>query len=205
MAGFSRSARHLRVTSLVTLTAVTIGLATCQKAPSTPPQGRDGVVPTYDATTGRLERISYDRNKDGKADAWLFMDGTRAVRAELDDNHDGTVDRWEHYRSGSQSAGGEFPRGELERAEQSSRSDGIVTRWETYEAGLLKTVREDTSGDGQPDKWEIWADGALVEVALDTRGTGKADRKIVYAADGSAPQMLVDAGDGIFKPLTTAP
>ena len=96
-------------------------------------------------------------------------------------------------------------RGELERAEQALRFDGIVTRWETYEAGALETVREDTNGDGQPDKWETWVSGALAEVALDTRGLGKADRKIVYPADGSAPRMLVDAGDGTFTPLTTAP
>jgi hypothetical protein len=48
-------------------------------------------VPTYNAENGRLERISYDRNKDGKADAWLFMDGAQARRAELDENGDGSV------------------------------------------------------------------------------------------------------------------
>ena len=188
-----------------TLAAAIVALAGCQKTAVPPPQGRDGVVPTYNAATGRLERISYDRNKDGKPDAWLFMDGTRAVRAELDDNHDGAVNRWEYYRSGGQAVGGGFPRGELERAEQASRFDGIVTRWETYKAGVLTNVREDTDGDGQPDKWETWVSGALAEVALDTAGTGKANRKIVYPADGSDPQMLVDAGDGTFKPLTTAP
>jgi hypothetical protein len=182
-----------------------VGLAGCQKAAPAPPQGRDGVVPTYNAATGRLERISYDRNKDSKADAWLHMEGTKAVRAELDDNYDGAVDRWEYYRSGGKAVDGGIPRGELERAEQASRFDGIVTRWETYEAGVLTTVREDTDGNGQPDKWEAWVSGSLAEVALDTEGTGKANRKIVYPADGSAPQMLVDAGDGTFKPLTTAP
>jgi hypothetical protein len=205
MPRFLSSPDLARLAALPVLLAVTAGFAGCQKASSVPPNGRDGVVPTYNSDTGRLERISYDRNKDGKADAWLFMDGTRAVRAELDENHDGAADRWEYYRNGGQSAGGGFPRGELERAEQSSRFDGIVSRWETYEAGTLKAVREDTSGDGQPDKWEVWAGGALAEVALDTKGSGKADRKIVYPADGSSPQMLVDAGDGIFKPLDPAP
>ena len=204
MAVFSRSLGNL-AGQLVALAVAIAGLAGCQKTSASPPQGRDGVVPTYNATTGRLERINYDRNKDGKADAWLFMDGTRAVRAELDDNHDGKVDRWEYYKSAGQAVDGGFPRGELERAEQASRLDGIVTRWETYQAGVLATVREDTNGDGQPDKWETWTSGALAEVALDTTGSGKADRKIVYPADGSAPQMLVAAGDGTYTPLATTP
>jgi hypothetical protein len=204
MAVISRSVWKTRGVPLGVVAAVTLTLSACQATPPQLPQGRDGVVPSYNADTGRLERISYDLNKDGKVDAWLFMDGTRAVRAELDENHDGTVDRWEYYRAGGQAAAGGFPRGELERAEQSTRFDGIVTRWEAYQAGVLKTVREDVSGDGQPDKWETWQDGSLAEVALDTKGTGQADRKIVYPADGSAPQMLVHADDGTYKPLSAA-
>jgi hypothetical protein len=173
-----------------------------QPAPST---GRDGVVPSYNADTGKLERITFDRNQDGTVDAWLFMDGTRAVRAELDENNDGHVDRWEHYRAGGRPQAGAMPRGELERAEQSTRFDGVVSRWETYERGRLSVVREDTTGDGRPDKWETWVDGTLSEVALDTRNLGKPDRKIVYSGEGAAPEMLVDRGDGTFRPLTSAP
>jgi hypothetical protein len=202
MAVFSRVTGSTR-RALALLVLVPIAVGCSQQAPA--PAGRDGVVPSYNADTGKLERITFDRDKDGKVDAWLFMDGTRAVRAELDENHDGAVDRWEHYRAGGQAEAGATPRGELERAEQSTRFDGVVSRWETYERGRLSTVREDTSGDGQPDKWETWADGSLTEVALDTRNTGKPDRKIVYRGDGAAPEMLVDAGHGTFRPLTSAP
>jgi hypothetical protein len=173
-----------------------------QPAPAT---GHDGVVPSYNAETGKLERITFDRNQDGTVDAWLFMDGTRAVRAELDENGDGNADRWEHYRPGGRPQAGAMPRGELERAEQSTRFDGVVSRWETYERGRLSVVREDTTGDGRPDKWETWVDGTLSEVALDTRNLGKPDRKIVYSGEGAAPEMLVDRGDGTFRPLTSAP
>jgi hypothetical protein len=199
MAVFSRVTRTALAVMVLAAIDAGCGRQTAQ------PAGRDGVVPSYNADTGKLERITFDRNKDGKVDAWLFMDGTRAVRAELDENHDGAVDRWEHYRAGGQGAGGATPRGELERAEQSTRFDGVVSRWEAYESGRLSTVREDTSGDGRPDKWETWADGSLTEVALDTRNTGQPDRKIVYRGDGAAPEMLVDAGDGTFRPLTSAP
>lgn len=171
------------------------------------PAGTDAVVPAYNAQTGRLERISYDINKDGKPDAWLYMDGTRATRAELDENHDGAIDRWEHYRTDAPtSTGGPVPRGELLKAEQATRFDGKVSRWETYQEGRLVKVEEDTTGDGRPDKWETWADGSLAEVALDTRGTGKADRRIVYPSGGGSPQLLVDAnGDGTFRPVTAKP
>jgi hypothetical protein len=162
-------------------------------------------VPTYNASTGRLERISYDRNKDGKADAWLRMDGTRATGAELDENYDGAVDRWEFFSDAAVpvTPGGVMPQGALARAEQSTRFDGKVTRWETYTDGRLARVEEDTTGDGQVDKWETWTGGSLVEVALDTKNTGKPDRRIVYPQDGSAPRMLVDEkGDGTFRPAS---
>jgi hypothetical protein len=170
------------------------------------PQANAAVVPSYNAQSGRLERISYDRNKDGKADAWLYMDGAKATRAELDENADGAVDRWEHYRTdGSAASSPEgVPRGGLVSVEQSTRFDGKVSRWEIYEGGQLAKAEEDTTGDLRPDKWETWKDGALAEVALDTKGTGKADRKILYSPDG-ARQMLVDTGDGTFRPVAAQP
>jgi hypothetical protein len=173
----------------------------CQQAPTT--SGNTEVVPTYNTDTGRLERINYDRNTDGKPDAWLYMDGTRATRAELDENNDGTVDRWEYYRTDVPTvSGGAVPRGELVKAEQAMRFDGKISRWESYEKGQLAQVQEDTTGDGRPDKWETWTGGSLTEVALDTKGTGKADRRIVYPADGGTPRLLVDnKGDGTFRPV----
>ena len=206
MADFMRS-RDLTVRVSLTL-FIAMGLASavgCQQAQK--PAGTKEVVPTYNTETGRLERISYDRNKDGKPDAWLYMSGTQATRAELDENSDGAIDRWEHYRTDVPTASnGPIPRGELVKAEQAMRLDGKVSRWETYEKGRLAKVQEDTTGDGRPDKWEIWTDGSLAEVALDTKGTGKADRRIVYPADGSSPQMLVDdKGDGTFHPVAVEP
>ena len=203
MADFSRSQGLRFRGSLLTLALSVATVAGCNQPAR--PAGSDAVVPTYNAETGRLERISYDRNKDGKPDAWLFMDGTKATRAELDENNDGSIDRWEHYRSEAPVTDGDaMPRGELLRAEQATRFDGKVSRWETYEAGRLTKVEEDTTGDGRADKWEVWkTDGSLAEVALDTKGSGKADRRIVYPADGGSPELLVDSdGSGIFRPVT---
>jgi hypothetical protein len=201
MADLLRSPNQSFRVSLVFFALALGSTVGCQQAPA--PSGNTEVVPTYNAGTGLLERISYDRNKDGKPDAWLYMDGTRATRAELDENNDDTVDRWEYYRTDVPAAsGGAVPRGELLRAEQAMRFDGKISRWEIYEKGLLAQVQEDTTGDGQPDKWETWRAGSLMEVALDTKGTGKADRRIVYPADGGRPRLLVDnKGDGTFRPV----
>lgn len=183
-----------------------LGLATmvgCEQSPKRP--GNERIVPKYNADTGKLERISYDRNKDGKPDAWLFMNGAQVLRAELDENADGNVDRWEHYRADAPPPGGPVPRGELVKAEQATQFDGKVSRWETYEAGRLAKVVEDTNGDARPDKWETWTDGSLAEVALDTKGMGKPDQRIVYSPVDGSRQILVDAGDGTFRPVGVKP
>jgi hypothetical protein len=194
----------VRLSSVMAAVGIT-AMVGCQQPAR--PVASTTVVPTYNAETGRLERLSYARNKDGKADAWLYMDATRATRAELDENSDGAIDRWEHYKTDAPtSTDGTVPRGELLKAEQSTRFDGKVSRWETYEQGRLSKVQEDTTGDGRPDKWEIWTNGSLTEVALDTKGAGKADRRLVYPADGGSPQLLVDVnGDGNFRPVAVEP
>ena len=203
MAYFHRLPRLSRW-ALLAPACCALGLSVaCHQAPGRP-AGTATVVPTYNADTGKLERITYDRDKDGRPDAWLFMDGTRAVRAELDENADGAVDRWEHYGASASAPGGApaLPRGQLVKAEQSTRFDGKVSRWEAYEQGRLARAEEDTSGDGRPDKWELWTDGSLAEVALDTTQAGRPDRRIVYPAGGGAPQLLVDtAGNGTFTPV----
>ena len=139
--------------------AVSVG---CQKASQ--PAGNAEVKPTYNKDTGQLERITYDRNHDGKPDAWLFMNGARVLMAQLDENFDGAIDRWEYY--GDRPAGADaapapalpaLPRSILERAEQATRGDGKVNRREWYENGQLARVEEDTNGDGRVDKWETWS------------------------------------------------
>jgi len=187
--------------------AVSVG---CQK-PSQP-GGNAEVKPSYNKDTGQLERITYDRNHDGKPDAWLFMKGARVVMAQLDENYDGTIDRWEYYgdrpavsADGAAAPGmPALPRSILERAEQATRGDGKVNRREWYERGQLARVEEDTTGSGRVDKWETWSAGVLQKLELDTKGTGRPDRRLIYPADGSAPQLEIDRnGDGTFTPVTS--
>jgi hypothetical protein len=170
-----------------------------------PLTGGGSVTPSYDRDTGRLERITYDRNGDGRIDATAFMNGTRIVRAELDENFDGVPDRWEHYqddghaarREGSDALKGA---GVLERVEQATGVPGRVSRWETYAGGVLTAATEDADGDGRVDKWETWSNGSLVAVALDTTGQGRPDRRLLYSPAGGEPHLQLADSSGRFPP-----
>ena len=47
----------------------------------------------YDPATRRLTFIAFDSDGDLKFDTWSYMDNERAVRVEIDDDQDGTIDR----------------------------------------------------------------------------------------------------------------
>jgi hypothetical protein len=159
----------------------------------------------YD-TKGRLQKIEYDRNGDGKPDAWGYMDGSRVVRVEVDENGDGTVDRWEYHRAvDGEPAATPDPGGvdrTLERIERATDHDGHINRWEFFTDGVLTRVEEDTNHDGRVDKWETYANGALATMAIDTTSRGKPDRRFVYGPDGNLARIETDPnGTGTFTPL----
>ena len=52
---------------------------------------------TYDPQTGILSQFTYDKNKNGRVDTWVRMEGARRLSAVLDENEDGEIDRWEEY------------------------------------------------------------------------------------------------------------
>lgn len=198
MAGFVRFARL----SLGAAGALAAAFAPGCRQPVAAPAASARVQPAYDRETGRLERITYDRNGDGRVDATTVMDGTAVVRAELDQDYDGRVDRREHY---APAAGGSGETRVLQKVETSTRLDGATTRWELYDGGLLHRVEEDTDGNGRIDKWETWDGGVLRAVALDTTGRGTADRRLVYPAGGGEPTIEVDRdGTGTFTPAPAA-
>jgi len=57
---------------------------------------------TYDLQTGILQQFTYDKNKNGRVDTWIRMDGARRLSAVLDENEDGEIDRWEEYGDNDQ-------------------------------------------------------------------------------------------------------
>jgi len=201
--------RHLR-TGLrgATPTFVALVLVTTAACSSSSPKDHAdaaGVQASYSKTTGKLELVTYDTNRDGTADAWAHMEGTRLVRMDIDRDYDGTLDRWEYYaangdmeRVGFSRAGDGKPdawayedaSGHIARIDVSTRRDGSVNRREFYVDGVQDRADEDTDGDGRPDKWESYRAGALVSVTLDTDGDGEADRRLTYGADGVRAERL---------------
>ncbi len=191
---------HFNVNAFATATslagvALLAGLSLgCQAAPA---KAQGGIEAAYDKATGRLTRLAYDANNNGKHDTWAVMDGARLVSLEADENEDGKIDRWEFYPA-TATAGGmkQAP----ERIERATHLDGRVSRREFFEAGAMTRVEEDTDGNGAIDKWETYAGGALVLLALDTDGGGKPDRRLVYRPDGSLDRIEADpSGSGRFE------
>jgi hypothetical protein len=170
------------------------------------PAGDERLQSEYDAA-GKLTRLTYDRNGDGKVDAWGYMDGSRVVRVEVDENADGTPDSWEYHSAAATSASA--PGGAdktVERVERATQFDGRVTRREYFDAGILARVEEDTDGDGNTDKWETYVNGSLATMALDTQGRGTPDRRLLYSAEGTLLRIETDSdGTGNFRALPRPP
>jgi hypothetical protein len=195
---------RLAAVTLAAIALPAIALTGCTGRPGEGPEAA-GVKATYSKTTGKLELITYDTNKDGQADAWSHMDGTRLVSMDIDRDFDGVIDRWEYYGAEGalekvgysrahdgradawayQGAGGEVARIEI-----STRRDGTVSRTEFYEAGNLARAEEDSDGNGRPDKWETFRAGALATVEFDTNQDGRPDRRLTYGPDGVKAERL---------------
>ena len=193
--------RHTRgVRSLSCGLLVAFSLISCRRA--APSAAGPEVKPTYDPKTGRLTRLAADSNGNGVPDTWGYMDGSRVVRVETDEDEDGRIDRWEYHRTTPSAADQGRPDRTLERIERSTRRDGRVSRWEYFVDGVLSRAEEDTTGNGKVDKWETYTAGALSMMALDTRGTGKPDRRLVYRPDGTFDREEADSTvSGHFETL----
>lgn len=179
--------------------------------------------PTYDASSGKLTQLTFDRNKNGVIDTWTDMDGAKPLRSRIDLDEDGTLDRWEYYDAAGALVKVGFSRnhhgkpdawavagsgGRIDRVEISSTGDEAqIDRWERYDAsksvdagegfGTLVSAEEDASGDRRPDKWETYENGAIKTVSFDENGDGKPDRRLTYA--GGRLATIESAPDGSGK------
>jgi hypothetical protein len=153
----------------------------------------------YDAW-GRLQRIEYDSNGDGRPDQIARHDGRRrAHRMDVDADFDGRTDRWETYddegrllKVGTAREPGRAPDlwttpaapGRPERREHDKDGNGVVERVEIVRDGLVTAVEVDGDGDGRMDRWQRWEQGRLVAEDLDTDRDGAADRTLRYDPRG---------------------
>jgi hypothetical protein len=186
-----------------------------------------GEKPTaeYDHATGRLKRLVYDANRNGRNDAVSIMDGTRIIRIELDLDENGKVDRWDFYREdrtldkvglsrmndGVMDSEAYYSAdGTLQQIKVSTRRDGRYDRVEFYEAGALVRSEDDVNGDGRADKWDTYRPNpgapagepayAIASTAFDDEGTGRPQRRFVYGEKGRIETVELDPdGDGLFQ------
>jgi hypothetical protein len=149
---------------------------------------------------GRLERIEYDQNGDGRADHIAYYDaGSRTARLlEVDEDKDGAMDRFEYYdKAGALTKIGRVRKGRKpdvwsfpgpgaapRRIEYDDDGDGQVERVELLEEGRVVGVELDAVRDGKTDRWQRWVNGKLRGEELDTDLDGKPDRRLAYDEKG---------------------
>ena len=192
---------RLRIGALV-LAPLVCGLSAC----TTPAPARDPRLKPEYGKDGRLTRLTYDKNGDGKDDTFAFMDGPIVVRVEVDEDGDGKIDRWEYHRAaatadaGTTPANANAPDKTIERIERATQHDGKISRKEFFENGSLIRIEEDTDADGKMDKWETYSAGTLASMAFDSQHRGAPDRRLIYNPDGSLNRIEADpAGTGRFE------
>src|SRR5205085_12025967 len=127
-----------------TQTAALVALLACGTPACTAPApaGDPRLKPEY-GKDGRLTRLTYDKNADGKDDTFAFMDGPIVVRVEVDEDGDGKIDRWEYHRVGATgdsiaaAPNAHTPDKTIERIERATHHDGKISRKEFFENGTL--------------------------------------------------------------------
>ena len=180
--------------------------------------------PRAEYAGGRLSRVTFDANRNGRNDAVGLMDGTRIREVELDLDENGKVERWDVYgpnrklervglsrrNDGVMDAQAFYTgTGELARLDVATARNGRFDRSEFYEAGVLVRSAEDTDGDGRPDKWDSYRPYpdalpgepayAVTSVAFDDHRRGTPDRRFVFGPNGSIARVEIDPdGDGRF-------
>jgi len=159
-----------------------------------------GAYKAFYDTRGRLERIEYDSNADGRPDQIARHDGSKLPRTiEIDEDFDGRVDRFESYdgegrllkvgmsrRQGAADVWSVLgPGGEAVKREYDDDGDGRVERAEILQAGRVARIEVDGDRDGRIDRWQDWSSGRLASEELDTDRDGRADRRLLYLPDGT--------------------
>lgn len=141
---------------------------------------------------GKIERLVYDKNADGRADMVVFFEPDGApARSQIDTDLDGVVDRWEHVDA----------RGRLVKVGRAQRTPGVPDAWDILGASGETTRREfDEDGDGAVDRAEYLSDGRVFLEELDTDHDARADRRIVRGPAGEVLRVEADTEEvGAWK------
>ncbi len=141
---------------------------------------------------GRIERLLFDRDGDGRADMVVMYGATgKPTVSEIDGNIDGVVDRWEYF-DGS---------GALLKTGRARHKPGTADSWDVVDkTGESTRFEFDEDGDGKVDRTEHVSQGKVFLEELDTDHDGKPDRRLFRAGDGAILKIEVDKdGDGFWE------
>jgi len=202
--------------------ALSYVLAGCSGADAT---ADDRPKADYDATTGRLRRLTFDSNNNGRNDAVGLMDGTRIDQIEVDTDENGQVDYREYYGADrrlvkvgvsrqndgiidtfefyDQTDGTDDAVLHVTRIEVSTQRDNRFDRIEFYEDGILARVEEDADGDGRVDKWEVY--GPVANPSPGGSPSWVTSVAFDDAHRGTATRRLVFAEDGTVQRVEIDP
>lgn len=144
------------------------------------------------AGDGRLLRVVFDRDGDGRAEVVTLFDAQgRPSAVEIDADGDAAVDRWERRA----------PDGTLEKVGASRRSRNRPDVWE-YPGPDGEIVRRDfdDDADGVVERSEFLEGGRVVREQTDSDGDGRPDRRLLRDAAGNllAIEQDLDA-DGFWE------
>ncbi len=214
----SCSCYHSRVRpviiAVIALTASACGMGSKPPAPDLPPwklvKDAQGVEmrllekPPYTylyALDGTLRQLKFDSNGDGKPDVFAYFSGRNTPeRLEIDENRDGTIDRWEEYNTEGNlvryatSRKGGIPERFVEidpitkatiQVETDADHDGKRERLELFVGGKLTRAEIDTDGDGKKDRFQDWSPGYLASEEIDRDNDGRPDIRITHSRSGA--------------------
>lgn len=157
----------------------------------------------YDRATGKLSEITYDKNKNGKIDTWVKMNGSRPVSAEIDTDEDGKIDRWEEYGPDGKLAITRWERPKPPTAKDTTMKgkpdavaymgpDGVVEKIEYSEVSEMPEMK----GKESVVRREFYKGTVLIRAEEDTLGLGYMDRLETHFPDGSIAVELDETADG---------
>jgi O-antigen ligase len=114
----------------------------------------DRVADQDKETAGQsLTQLSYSAGGAGPDNRWIYLDGPRVVRYEVDGDGDDSVDRWEYY--------GEAER--LTKVALSREGDGRADTWQYFDArGTLERIDYGDLHDYHIIRVEYYDNGKLV-------------------------------------------
>lgn len=141
------------------------------------------------ATPQSQRPTSWDRDDDGRADAWARygVDGVM-VESSFDENEDGAPEVWNQLGKAEQIAA----------ARHDSDFDGREDYWEDYEDGRPSSYSSDNDRDGKRDEWGEFEGFDVAERRWSFGNDAIIDKRAVYENGRRVQEQYDRDRDGRF-------